>query len=97
MRTSCLPWCLFLGWFAVLAACASSSDMQVLDSRPEGITLRYKENDRQLAGVTADQHCANYGKVSQLIRQKDSKGLEAAEDPGTAVFVFECVDATAVQ
>ena len=31
VRTSCLPWCLFLGWFAVLAACASSSDMQVLD------------------------------------------------------------------
>lgn len=97
MRTSCLPWSLFLGWFAALAACASSSGMQVLDSRPEGITLRYKENDSQIAGVTADQHCATYGKVAKLIRQKDSKGVEAVEDPGTAVFVFECVDARAVQ
>ena len=97
MRTSCLPWSLFLVWFSVLAACASSNGMQVLDSRPEGITLRYKENDPQLAEVTADQHCATYGKVSKLIRQKDSKGVEAVEDPGTAVFVFECLDAPAVQ
>lgn len=96
MRTSCLPWSLFLGWFAVLAACASTSSMQVLDSRPEGITLRYN-NDPQLAGVTADQHCATYGKVGKLIRQKDSKGAEAVEDPGTAVFVFECVEAPAMQ
>ena len=97
MRTSRFPQSLFLGWFAVLAACASSSGMQVLDSRPEGITLRYEEKNPQLAGVTADQHCATYGKVAKLIRQKDSKGVEAVEDPGTAVFVFECVDAAAVQ
>jgi hypothetical protein len=71
--------------------------MQVLDSRPEGITLRYNKSDPQLAGVTADQHCATYGRVATLIEQKDSRGVESVEDPGTAVFVFECVDAPAVQ
>ena len=97
MQNSCLPCCLFLGCFAVVAACASGNDMQVLASGPQGITLRYKEDNRQLAGVTADEHCANYGKVSQFVRQKDSRGLEAVEDPGTTVFMFACVDPAAVQ
>ena len=74
---------------SLLAACSSSSNTsRVVDAQPGGITLRYPPSDVQAAGVQADEHCAHYGKVSMLIKEK-SAGFDA---PGDATMYFACVD-----
>lgn len=74
---------------SLLAACSGSSNTsRVLDSQPGGITLLYPPSDVQAAGVQADEHCALYGKVSMLIKEK-SAGFDA---PGSATMYFACVD-----
>lgn len=98
MRTSLLPWCLLVGSVSLLAACAGDqkkSDVQVLDAKPDGIMLRAPENNPQLAGITADEHCAQYGKIANLVRERDPKGFDELEEPGTAVYAFACIPASA--
>ena len=74
---------------SLLAACSSSNTTsRVLDSQPGGITLRYPLGDVQAAGIQADEHCAHYGKVSTLIKDK-SAGFDA---PGETTMYFACVD-----
>lgn len=74
---------------SLLAACSGSSNTsRVLDSQPGGITLLYPPSEVQAAGIQADEHCAQYGKVSMLIKDK-SAGFDA---PGDARMYFACVD-----
>lgn len=72
----------------LFAACSGSDHSRVVDSEPGGITLLYPPSDVQAAGVQADEHCAHYGKVSMLIKDK-SAGFDA---PGDARMYFACVD-----
>lgn len=72
----------------LFAACSGSDHSRVVDSQPGGITLLYPPSDVQAAGVQADEHCAHYGKVSMLIKEK-SAGFDA---PGNATMYFACVD-----
>jgi len=87
-----LPSRLLVGMLILLSACSSSGETHVLDSQPEGITLLYKQSERDIAGVTADEHCRQYGKLAKLREQQQPKGFEAVENPGSAIFVFACVD-----
>lgn len=72
----------------LFVACSGSDPSRVVDSQPGGITLLYPSRDVQAAGVQADEHCAHYGKVSMLIKDK-SAGFDA---PGDARMYFACVD-----
>ena len=71
--------------------------MQILDSRPDGITIRDTIENQSFAGVTADEHCAANGKAARLLEQKNLKGYEAIEHPASAVFIFQCVNPAAVR
>lgn len=75
-----------------LAACGSST-LKVVNSEPAGITLAASPNEAEAAGVQADEHCAHYGKVANLLKQQSPKGMEAVETPGATLFVFACVPA----
>ena len=101
MRTSRFLWLVFAAASTLLAACESGGKsgrtMEVLDSRPDGITIRDTIDNRPFAGVTADEHCATYGKAARLLEQKNIRGYEAAEHPGSAVFIFQCYDPHAAQ
>lgn len=93
MRRFCLPLYLLLGASGLLAGCSSdsSSGPEVLNAQPDGITLRDNRNDMEVAGITADEHCAKYGKVAHLLSQRQPKGIASFEYAGTAEFVFACV------
>lgn len=96
MHKLLLPGRLLVGMSILLSACSSSGETHVLDSRPEGITLLYKQSEMDIAGVTADEHCRQYGKLSKLREQQQPKGFEAVEHPGSTIFVFACIDPPAI-
>lgn len=94
MRVSSVQWGLVVAVTALLSACADdvSNRVEVLSAQPDAISIR-APSDGELAGITADEHCANYGKAAKLRQDQSAKGLQALERPGSAVFVYQCVAA----
>lgn len=73
----------------VVAACASTDEVVIIDQQPDGITLRYDDRYPTMAGVEADEHCFKYGKYAVLAKKKHDDSIT---DPHTATSVFDCVD-----
>lgn len=100
MRRSSILWGSLVAAMVLLSACADdgggSDRVEVVNARPDGISLRAPA-DGELAGITADEHCANYGKAARLLQDRTAKGLQEMERPHSAVFVYQCVAPSAAQ
>lgn len=96
MRVSSVQWGLVVAVTTLLSACADeiSDRAEVLSAQPDAISIR-APSDGELAGITADEHCANYGKAAKLRQDRSAKGLQELERPGSAVFVYQCVEPNA--